>query len=287
MNKQVIFVMLGALIVSVLVAVIVQSKLSPKSDGVPSVQILVASKKLSVGTEVTADVTKWKKWPKGSVFTGSIVKSKQEDPENLTIYGKLLRRNLDSGEPITKTSIVKVGKKGGNFLAASLAPGMRASSFSVSASTSVGGFVRPGDFVDIILTYSVRLARNAQDQSRSTVQKYASQTILENVKVLAVDQITKEGDRKAKIGRTVTVEVDKAGVETLALARTMGKMSLALRGLGDVEAVDKKGLTTDVSLSKVLQKLNAIQDRASVNTNTVRVYSGTDVQNMSVRSVQK
>jgi len=290
MNKSVVIIMSGALAAALLVAVTVSKSLAPKTSGVSSVameEILVASKKLSIGSELTQDKVKWQTFPKGAVFRNAIVKSKVEDTENLDIYGKPVLRVIDSGEPISRRALVEQGKKGSNFIAATLAKGMRAFSVGVSAETSVGGFVRPGDYVDVLLTYQVRLRGDAQEASRRTIQRYASQTILKSARVLAVDQDAIDEEKSAKIGRTITLEVSKEGAEALALATTMGDLSFSLRRLGEQDAemgVSPLSLTTDVSVSDVLKQVNKIQDKASVNTSNIRVYNGSEVKNIPVRT---
>jgi len=292
MNKSILVVMFGGLVAAIVVAMLVQSNLSSGSgDGdkpsIPTTEILVAAKKLVIGGEVNEKNVRWQEWPKSAVFKGIIIREEQEDEKNIEVYGKVLRRTLDAGEPITMKTVVGDGSGSSNFLAASLRPNMRAVSVEVTAATSVGGFVRPGDFVDVVLTYQVRLRGSQQDQTRGMVQRFASQTILSNVRVLAVDQIAKEGDREAKVGRTVTLEVDKAGGEKLALSTSMGDLSLALRKLGEEDDPDvKTKLTTDVIVSDVLQKANQIENQVSVSTNSVRVYSADEVKNIPVRSVK-
>ena len=197
-------------------------------------------------------------------------------------------RTIDKDEPINTRAILEEGKKGGNYVAASLGAGMRAVSISIKAETSVAGFVRPGDFVDIIMTYQVKVKGDAKDAARDIIQKFASETILSGIKVLAVDQISNDEEKKAKVGRTITLEVDRTGAESLALARTMGKLSLALRRLGEEgeDAKKSRHLTTDAHISQVLKKVSELEASSQVNSNNVRVYNGNNVQNITVRSGQ-
>lgn len=287
MNKNVLIIMGGALIVAIVAALLVQKQFTPETDeagAVPTVQVLVADESISVGEEVTAEKVRWQDWPEEGVFRGAIIRSEQEDEENLEIYGRKARRAIDTGEAISEKAIIPDSEAATNFLAAALEPGMRAYAIEVEAETMVGGFVRPGDRVDVIMTYQVRLRGDTEENSRKTVARYASQTVLDNIRVLAVDQEAKEDEEEPKIAKTITLEVDQAGAEILALATEMGELSLALRRLGDQDK--KLGiLTTDVQVSNVLQRVNKIQDTMSVNTNTIRVYSGSQVQNVPVRTV--
>lgn len=281
-------VMGGAIIVAILVAMIVQAKLSPKSEvsGGTSVEILVANKKLLTGERIKPEDVRWQGFPEASAFKGVIKKSDQEDEKDLAVYDTPLRRDIESGEPITMQAIIADVKGGGNFLAASIEPGMRGVGISVKANTAAGGFIAPGDHVDVILSYTAKLDRDAADFAGGVVNRYASQTILSNVKVLAVDQTSKDEGREAKIAKTVTLEVTREGAEILALADSMGDVSLSLRRLGekDNEVDMLTPLTTDATTSEVIRKINDIMEKSKTTSNTVRVYSGTEIQNIPVRS---
>lgn len=162
---------------------------------------------------------------------------------------------MNAGEPLLTASLTAAGK--GNVLAAAMEPGMRAMAIKVSAESMVGGFISPGDKVDVILSYQVKLSGDEKDTAAAKVDKHASQTILENVNVLAIDQNSRKEDDKAKVGRTVTLEVNSAGAEKLVLASEMGELSLSLRALGDDMPKEKKAhnFTTDVEVSSLLQEL--------------------------------
>lgn len=273
----------------------VRSSFKKPPEGTTAIEmteILVSTKRIPIGEEVKKEKTKWQKWPEDALFKGVIIKSKQKDPEKLEIYGEKVRRSIEKGEPITTNAIIKESA-GKSFLAASLDKGMRAVSIPVSAANSAGGFIQPGDRVDIILTHTPRFRGEARTYAETTVQRYASQTILSNVKVLAVDQKAKKSgdDDKVKPGKTVTLEVDKKGAEVLALALEMGDLSLALRSLGDsneTPTVNKlKELTTDAEVSDVIKAVIDKQKKATVNTNVIRVYNGRDAKDMTVRSDHK
>src|SRR5690606_8062911 len=153
---------------------------------------------------------KWQAWP-GQAFSGAIVRDgEQKADEALT--GRLAPR-AESGQPVLESHTVREGR--GNIVAAPLDAGMRAVAIPVKANTMAGGFITRGDFVDVILTYRVRGGTN--EDTRMLVNQMASETILKNVKVLAVDQEAKRDDDSAKIARTVTLQVDTAGAEKIAL----------------------------------------------------------------------
>jgi Flp pilus assembly protein CpaB len=162
---------------------------------------------------------------------------------------------------------------------------MRAMAIKVSAESMVGGFISPGDRVDVILTSQVKLSGDERDEAAMKIDRHASQTVLENVNVLAIDQNSKKEDDKAKVGRTVTLEVDAHGAEKLALASEMGDLSLVLRALGDNTLSDKtkKQFTTDVQVSSVLQELGRIKKNSGGKSDIVRVYNGQNIENVTVR----
>lgn len=279
MNKNVLIVLAGGFLIALLVAIIVQASFGSKREGV--LEVLVASKAVATGTPVTDANFKWQEWPKGSVFEGAVVREGNQKVSDVT-KGRL-RRDMSPNEPLNLSFVSAAGK--GNILAASMEPGMRAVAIKVSAQAMVGGFISPGDRVDVIVTYQVKMNGMESEEAESRVSRHASETVLENVRILAIDQTSKKEDDKAKVGRTVTLEVNTKGAEKLSLASEMGDLSLALRALGDNSTVDKtkSESTTDVELSSVLQELNEIKKNSSPNAGIMRIYSGDTVENITVR----
>src|SRR5690606_5750641 len=137
-------------------ALIVQASVSPKQEEGPvaSVEVLVANKKLLVGEVIKAEAVRWQAWPEDAVYRGLILRKDQPDDKKLSVYDTPLRRVVEAAEPVTTQAIIEDIKGKGNFLAASLAPSMRAVSISVKSDTGVGGFIVPGDNVDVILSYA-------------------------------------------------------------------------------------------------------------------------------------
>lgn len=291
MNRNVVIVLAGGFLIALLVAMIVQASLGKKKGG-DMVDIAVASRALNAGTDLKEADMKWQSFPKAAVFPGAI--SRAGDQKITDVVKGRLRRDIGAGEPILRNVVVSEAR--GNILTATMDPGMRAMAVKVSADMMVGGFINPGDRVDVVLTHQIRITGNAAKEAvADTVSRYVSEIILENIKVLAIDQVARKEDDKAKVGKTVTLEVDPAGSEKLALALSMGKISLALRSLAATEAdsKDQKNktaaitlphkLTTDVSLSRALQTVNEIKKNTSENRDIMRVYTGDTVQNISVR----
>lgn len=279
MNKNILIVLGGGFLVAIVVAVIVQAAFGKKNDDM--IEVAVASKTLKIGDPVTDANFKWQEWPKDSAFAGAVTR---EDRKKVSEIAKgKIRRDMNAGEPLLTASLTAAGK--GNILAAAMEPGMRAMAIKVSAASMVGGFISPGDKVDVILSYQVKLSGDEKDSAAGKVDKHASQTILENVNVLAIDQNSRKEDDKAKVGRTVTLEVNSAGAEKLVLASEMGELSLSLRALGDVTQKEKSNhnFTTDVQVSSLLQELGKIKKNSGGKSDIVRVYNGQEIENVTVR----
>jgi len=296
MNRSVLLIMGGALLVAIVVAMLVQAKLggSKSPEAGPQSQILVAAKRLETGTTLTKEDVRWQDWPESGVFAGMIQKKDYPEGKEPEIFNAPLRRSLESGEPITTQALVADIKGGNSFLAATISPGMRAISIPINIESSAGGFIQPGDHVDLILAYSGQLPNDAQGGiADPLITRFASQTVLSNVKVLAVDQTYKadEGkggadtsDVKTSI-KSVTLEVSREGAEIVALSRQVGELSLALRRIGEVDTPETAvtPITTDATTLEVLRKLNTMMSRKKTSS-TVRVYGGTTIQNVPVRT---
>ena len=189
-------------------------------------EVLVATRALPVGTILDATALKYQPWPKELVDGAYYLKDKTDLK---ALQGTVVRNAITAGQPITQGALVKPGDRG--FLAAALGPGMRAVTFPVSAQSAVAGFVFPGDRIDLVLTSSVTGGGDGQPLK-------ASETILRNVRVLATDQRTdnttdENGKTVVKTFGTVTVEATPRLAEQIAVAQTLGQISLSLRSLAD------------------------------------------------------
>ncbi len=290
MNKNVLMILGGAVAIAALVGVIVSVAFAPKktASAKASTEVLVANKLLVIGQKLKAEDTRWQPWSEDASFKGLIKKADQPDPAKLAVYDSPLRRDIESGEPITMQSLITDTK--GAFLSAVITPGMRAVAVAVRVSTGAGGFVAPGDHVDVILAYAAKLVGSAQDFAPEIVQRVASQLVLSNVKVLAVDQNSKDSTHEAKEAKTVTLEVDMEGAQKLALAGQMGELSLSLRRLGEKDDPNAlpPPLVTDVTTSDVIKKITAEMNASKTNqkSSTVRMYNGNAVVNVPVRATQ-
>jgi pilus assembly protein CpaB len=294
MNKNILIVLGGAVLVAVLVAMLVQITLGGKKQDVVAeakVEVLVASKDLGIGRELKDGDTRWQEWPKSSVFPGAVLR-KDEGSAEKALEGRLAR-DIAKGEPVVKSALL--GQSKGNMVAASLEPGQRAMAIEVSASSMVGGFIGPGDYVDVILTYKESVRASDEDGPQVArmidlnLDKLAAETILQNVKVLAVDQrAQRPEDDKIKVGKTVTVVVGAEDAERLSLASELGELTLALRAVGDDVLVEKLWPTvSDARLTnmgdEIYKEYEKIQKDAGIRRNIVRIYSGEQITAIPAR----
>lgn len=237
MDSRKVLLLVAALLVAGMTALfartIVSSSSAPQADtpvvakpAEPETEILVATRALPVGTILDPSALKFQPWPKGLLEGAYYVKG-QADVAKL--QGTVLRYPITAGQPLTQGAVVQPGDRG--FLAAALTPGMRAVTVPVSAQTAVAGFVFPGDRVDFVLTQDVAGGGDGPPLK-------ASETIMRNVRVLATDQRTDNqptdnGKTPVHTFTTVTVETTPKMAEQLAVAQTVGTLSLSLRALAE------------------------------------------------------
>lgn len=300
MNKNVLIAFGGATLIAIVVAMLLSAMLKGGKEEkqaavqeVPKTQIMVALKPIEVGNLLTEANVKWKTWPVDALFPGTVERLDKKKP--LEVLSGRAIRPIAIDEPILKSAIVS---DDGGFLAAALEPGYRAVAVSVGASTMAGGFINPGDFVDVILTYRVSISANSPDEFvqgkmqeviAENVNRYATETILKNIKVLGVDQRATKGEETgAKVGKTITLQVDERQAEIMALGKQMGDISLALRPLGDDTITDPTGpVVSDVRIIRmnreIAAEMKALIESAGGQQHNVRIYNGGDVQNLPTR----
>jgi len=227
---------LAAGAVALLVRGIVGGGTSDVQANVPDLQfeiaqVLVASQSVEPGRILTIDSVRWAQWPDNGLEPGLITRDVHPDLEEF-IEGSVSRAPLISGEPITEDKIVR--SDSASFMAATLADGKRAVSIPISAESGAGGFILPNDRVDVILT------RELENEVERT---YRAQTLLNDVRVLAIDQVLRqEDDQEYVVANTATLELSLNQSELLAQAQASGELSLALRGLGDDAVISDVGL---------------------------------------------
>lgn len=239
MDSRKIVLLAGALIVAAITAffarTLIAGSAAPQAAAAGVVapidgpEVLVATRALPVGTILDATSLKFQPWPKDLVDGAYFLKDKTD---LRSLQGTVVRNAITAGQPLTQGALVKPGDRG--FLAAALGPGMRAVTFPVSAQTSVAGFVFPGDRIDIVLTQTVVGGGEGEPLK-------VSETVMRNVRVLATDQRTdntvgEDGKTVVHTFGTVTVEATPKLAEQLAVAQTVGALSLSLRSIADNSA---------------------------------------------------
>ncbi len=193
-----------------------------------TIDVLVAKSDLGVGHVIGGKDIGWQSWPAAAAGKNFIKRTERPDAVSQFV-GALVRMPVAAGEPIRDTKVVTA--KGG-YMAAILPHGMRAISLDVAPDTDAGGFILPNDHVDIVLT-----RRDKAAEKRTGVEKFVSETILKNVRVLAVDQnVEEKNGQKVVVGKTATIELTPQQTEVLALSRQLGTISLALRSLLDSQS---------------------------------------------------
>lgn len=232
----------------------------------PMVKVLVAARDLEPGRRLADADLSWKDWPaddlnplfitdgaappppvEGAAAENAAVDAKPVEAKPGAVeravkavaeinapgakadyIGAVVRETLLAGEPLVARKIVRAGDSG--YMAAFLEPGMRAMAVRLTAESAAGGFILPGDRVDVLLTREVK----SSSGDGGGGPKFATATVMRNVKVLAIDQTTRAAeDEQAVIGATATLAVTGRDAEVLALARSEGDLSLVLRSYAD------------------------------------------------------
>ena len=240
MDFKKIALLVGALIIAGVTAVTAKNMFSgataPVAVAGPAVpvgpQVLVATRTLPVGTIINAEAFRYQPWPEGLVQNAYYIRGGDgETVEPASLIGTVVRNEITAGQPVTRGSLIRPGERG--FLAAALGPGMRAVTVGVSVTSGVAGFIFPGDRVDLVLTQEVE---GGGDGAPLRV----SETIIRNIRVLAVDQRldarNEQGQQVAQQTSTVTFEATPRIAEKIAVAQTIGSLSLSLRSLADNSA---------------------------------------------------
>jgi pilus assembly protein CpaB len=208
------------------------------TTAIDTVEILIAKGDINMGQIVTAEDIQWELWPAAAAGPNFIRKSDKPDAVE-QLSGSIARTPFVTGEPIREAKLIKAG--GSGFMAAILPAGMRAISTEISPETGAGGFILPNDRVDVILS-----RRDKEAEKSSGVELHTSETILNNVRVLAIDQTVEEkGGQRVVVGKTATLELAPRQAESLAVARQMGTLQLALRSLADANTPESNTLVDD------------------------------------------
>src|SRR5215212_1741344 len=261
MNVKKIALLFGALMIAVVTAVMAKNMFAgagaQQAAAAPAVplgpKVLVARKALPVGTIIDAESLSYQPWPKELVQSAYYLEgSSGADPKQL--LGTVVRYQITAGQPLTRGALV--GPQDRGFLAAALGAGMRAITVPVNVSTGVAGFVFPGDHVDVVLTQQVQGGGDGPSLK-------VSETIIRNVRVLATDQRISEknddGKTEVKTFSNVTMEVTPRIAEKIAVAQSMGTLSLSLRSIADNTAELERAVASGEV--KVPAGTNPLQER--------------------------
>jgi pilus assembly protein CpaB len=209
-------------------------------------QVLVASKDIPFGDMIQEGDLRWQSWPKNGAPPDVILEA-QEPQGDREYKGWLVRSHLSEGEPVYKDHLIQPGKAG--FMAALLPEGMRAVAISIEpqGGTTAGNFILPGDHVDLIHTF-----RDDDVARANGGDGMVSETILRNVRVLAIGQsIQKPGKEPVIGGSNATLELTPRQVEQVILAQRVGQLSLSLRSMADSTAAAGDAPDKDTSLTIV------------------------------------
>jgi pilus assembly protein CpaB len=199
-----------------------------------TVEVLVARTDLSRGQVIESSDIGWQTWPAAAANSSFIKKSDRPNGIN-DFAGSIVRVAVVSGDPIRDPNVVLA--KGSGFMAAVLPQGMRGVSLDISPESGAGGFILPDDRVDVVLTRRDKAAEKA-----TGVEKFTSDTVLRNVRVLAVDQmIDEKSGVKTVLGKTATLELTEQQAETLELSHQLGTLSLTLRSILDSNSSSPEG----------------------------------------------
>ncbi|MDZ5697298.1 Flp pilus assembly protein CpaB [Chelativorans sp. M5D2P16] len=198
----------------------------PVEPQIELAEVLVLAQEVPMG-QMLGNSLRWQAWPAESVDESFITRA--AEPEAMEeLKNSVARLTLNSGEPLRRTKLIGEGQ---SFMSAILPPGKRAVATRIAADTSAGGFILPNDRVDVIMT--------RRSQNAATADGFITETILENIRVLAIDQAIQEDEegRRVKVGETATLELTPDQAEVITAAQQMAdRLTLALRSVADGHA---------------------------------------------------
>ena len=209
---------------------------APKPQAVATRTIVVAAGPLRFGTHVTPEQLREVAWPDEAIPAGTFATVAE-----LTQGKRIVLASIERNEPILRTKITGPGQKA--TLSAVIQDGMRAVTVRVNDVEGVAGFVLPGDHVDVLLTRQAERTSGTND------------VVIQNTRVLAVDQLADDAADRPTVVRAVTLEVDTIGAQKIALAASLGNLSLMLRRAGEQhQDVTRRITTSDLAQTEVIQQ---------------------------------
>ncbi|WP_114284100.1 Flp pilus assembly protein CpaB [Candidatus Halocynthiibacter alkanivorans] len=228
-----------------------QTAQAAPSENAALVKVVVAGRDIAFGQAIERQMLTTISWPRDAVPAGTFSDFATLTPSTAGMPPRRAKRAISQGELVLGSKVSEFGEK--VTIVQTLGPNRRAIAISVSAATAVGGFVTPGDFVDILLT-----------QGRGAALRAV--TILQDIRVIGVDQDSDEQNDAPEVARTVTVEVTPEQGQRLALAQKAGTLSLTLRTLDSNEDVPLES----IRLSDLMRDLSPVPEDAPTRSITVR-----------------
>ena len=235
---------------------------SMKAQTTESVNVLVAKSNLPQGLILAREHVEWKPWPEKGLAKNFLVEGRDKLDD---VIGSVVRGGIIASEPVVKGRVIAPGDRG--FMSAVLSPDMRAISIRTKPETSVAGFVKSGDHVDLILLH------NATPSTASPpLEHKLAETILTDIRVIAIDQRPDDQQGNASVSKTITLEVTRKQAEIVSVAGTIGTLSVVLRSLARPDAhpdqiaraPEPLTRTWDSEASRVLPPVGAPTDRLQV-----------------------
>jgi pilus assembly protein CpaB len=197
----------------------------PQAPAIALTDVLVLSGDVPMGAALDGQLA-WQSWPSDGVNDNFI--TRESEPEALEKYkGSVARVAMYAGEPLRKSKLVGEGQ---SFMSSILPSGHRAVATQIAADTSAGGFILPNDYVDVIMT--------RRSDTASSTGGFVTETILKNIRVLAIDQAIQEDEegRRVKVGETATLELTPQQAEIITVAQQMAdRLTLSLRAVVDTQ----------------------------------------------------
>jgi pilus assembly protein CpaB len=209
---------------------------APKQQTVATRTIVIAAGPLRFGTHLSPDSLREVAWPNDAIPAGTY-----GSIDELTAGGKrIVLASIEKNEPILRTKITGPGQKA--TLSAVIQDGMRAVTIRTNDVEGVAGFVLPGDHVDVLLTRQQERTAGMND------------VVIQNARVLAVDQLADDAADRPTVARAVTLEVDTVAAQKIALASSLGNLSLMLRRAGEQHMEATRRVTaSDLTQTEIVQ----------------------------------
>ncbi|MER8742753.1 Flp pilus assembly protein CpaB [Mesorhizobium sp. M1004] len=196
---------------------------APQAPAIALQDVLVLSGDVPMGSPLENNLS-WESWPSDGINANFITRAAEPEARE-KLKGSVARMAMYTGEPLRRSKLIGEGQ---SFMSSILPTGMRAVATAISADTSAGGFILPNDFVDVIMT--------RRSDTGNGGSGFTTETILKNIRVLAIDQTIQEDEegKKTRVGQTATLELTPQQAEIITVAQQMAdRLTLALRSITD------------------------------------------------------